>query len=299
MGACRRLRTLRDAFALLTLWLGITPAHAAPAAELPAECGTRSDFERELKQRLGDDAPVNTVLVTISEGPGRYHLRVQIADEVRELDDASCAELFRASVVVAVAMLLHGRSPPAPAAPPPPPPPRPREYPLFTATAGAGVAVGTLPRPVLALELEGETLWQRLGVALHLRYLSPTEKLLESGQGADLSALGAGVAGIFRPSPLWQARLGFAAQRLAAHGKGSAHNTDDTAWAAGPTLGLSLVPFRSRPFWAGIGAEGQLNAIRGRFEIRNYSKMLSAPPQPVFQVPWLAGSAFVRLGLVW
>jgi hypothetical protein len=282
------------------LWLGVTAAHATPALDFPPECGTPADFERELKQRLGSDADVSSVLASISQGPTRYHLRVQIGHELRELDDASCSELFRASVVVAVAMLMHDREPPPKPAPPPPPPTKPKSpYPLFTVTAGAGVSVGTLPKPVFALELEGESLWQRFGVALNLRHLSPTQKLLATKQGADLSAFSGGVAGIFRPSRRWEARLGFAAQRLAAHGVGSAHNADDTAWAAGPTLGLGFVPLQSGFFWAGFGAEGQLNAIRGRFEIRNYSGMLSDSPQPVFQVPWLAGSAFVRLGLAW
>ena len=298
MGACRRLRALGCAFACAWLWLGVSTAHAVPALDFPADCGTRADFERELKQRLGDDAQVGSVLVSISQGPHGYHLRVQIGSELRELDDASCAELFRASVVVAVAMLMHDEQAPPP--PPPPPAAKPKPlYPLFGVTAGAGVSLGTLPKPVLTLELEGETLWQRLGVAFNVRYFAPTEKLLKSSQGADLKALGVGVAGIFRPSQLWQARLGFAVQRLSAHGVGSAHNADDTAWAAGPTLGLGFIPLQSRSFWAGVGAEGELNAVRGRFEIRNYSGMLSAPPQLVFQVPWLAGSAFVRLGLVW
>jgi len=113
---------------------------------------------------------------------------------------------------------------------------------------GAGVSVGTLPKPVFALQLEGETLWQRLGVAFNVRYFSPTQKLLPSAQGADLRALGAGVAGIFRPSPLWEARLGFAAQRLSAHGVGSAHNADDTAWAAGPTLASASSRSSCDPF---------------------------------------------------
>ena len=299
MGACRRLRALHSAFVFAALWLGVTAAHAAPALDFPPECGTPADFERELEQRLGSDADVSSVLVSISQGPTGYHLRVQIGRELRELDDPSCSELFRASVVVAVAMLMHDREPPPKSAPPPPPKKPKSPYPLFTVTAGAGVSVGTLPKPVFALELEGESLWQRFGVALNLRYLSPTEKLLATKQGADLSAFSGGVAGIFRPSRLWQARLGFAAQRLAAHGVRIAHNADDTAWAAGPTLGLGLIPLQSGLFWAGLGAEGQLNAIRGRFEILNYSGMLSDSPQTVFQVPWLAGSAFVRLGLAW
>jgi hypothetical protein len=102
-----------------------------------------------------------------------------------------------------------------------------------------------------------------------------------------------------RPSRFWQARLGFAAQRLSGSGVHIASTQDSSVWAAGPTLGLGWYPVQRGAFWAGLGAEGQLNAIRGHFEILNYSKMLSEKPHELYAVPWLAGSAFVRLGVVW
>jgi hypothetical protein len=55
-------------------------------------------------------------------------------------------------------------------------------------------------------------------------------------------------------------------------------------------LGLSFTPFEPSPLWLGLGVEGQLNLLRGHFEILNYDG-------DVYDVPWLAGSAFVRLGL--
>lgn len=154
MGPCRRLCALSAA---LTLSLGVGRAHAA-SDDIPSDCGSRADFERELRQRLGSDTPLSDVHVSITPGaPGEkpYHLRVQIGHELRELDDASCSELFRASVVVAVAVLMHAREAAKQAPPPAPPPPAPpREYPRFTLTGGAGASVGTLPKPVLAFELE-------------------------------------------------------------------------------------------------------------------------------------------------
>jgi hypothetical protein len=160
--------------------------------------------------------------------------------------------------------------------------------------------VGTLPDPVLALELESKALWRYFGASAHLRYLLPSEKLTSTNRGVELRALGAGLSGIFRPSRWWEARLGFAAQRLNGQGSGSiAKQGTDSAWAAGPTLGLAFVPLQAGRFWAGAGAEGQLNAVRGRFEILNYYQPLSDDSLVVYQVPWLAGSAFVRLGLVW
>ena len=70
---------------------------------------------------------------------------------------------------------------------------------------------------MLALELEGKAFWQYLGVSVNVRYLAPTTKLDEQRKGVELQALGAGVSGLFRPSRLWEARLGFAAQRLSGH----------------------------------------------------------------------------------
>lgn len=282
---------------------GAPPAHAVPAPDIPPECGARASFDRELSKRLGDDTLASSVRVTITPAAGQYHLRVQIGSELRELDDPSCTELFRASLVVAVAMLLHDAqlapaSPASPASPRKPAPPS--EYPRFTLGVGAGVALGTLPHPVLALELESKAFWRHLGLSASLRYLAPTQKVDDQAKKVELQALGAGVAGLFRPSRRWEARLGFAVQRLNGEGGGSiAKGHQDSVWVAGPTLGLAFIPFQRGPFWAGLGAEGQLNAVRGSFQIIHYSRDVTGPPYEIYPVPWLAGSAFVRLGLVW
>jgi len=308
MAAGRGSRSQCNALALAGLACACAGVASLPAAakaasepELPTECGSRADFDAALKKRLGDSAPLGSVHVSITRAASRFHLRVQIGSELRELDDPSCSELFRASVVIAVAMLMHdeqlGESPqptrpvPAPVA---------REHPVFSIGAGGGVSIGTLPKPVLALELESKLLWRRWGVGASVRYYAPAKHLDALDEGVTLQALGAGITGIFRPSPLWEARLGFAAQRLSGEGAGSvAHPTGDSAWAAGPTLGLGFVPVHRGPFWAGLGAEGQLNAVRGRFQILHYSRDVSTASHEIYAVSWLAGSAFVRLGLVW
>jgi len=276
-------------------------AQAAPEPELPTECGSRADFDAALKKRLGDSAPFASVQVSITRAASRFHLRVQIGNELRELDDPSCSELFRASVVIAVAMLMHDeqlRESPQPTRPVPAP--VAREHPAFSVDAGGGLSIGTLPKPVLALELESKLLWRRWGVGASVRYYATAEHRDALNEGVNLQALGAGVTGVFRPSPLWEARLGFAAQRLSGEGAGSvAQRTGDSAWAAGPTLGLGFVPVHQGPFWAGLGAEGQLNAVRGRFQILHYSRDVATPSHEIYAVSWLAGSAFVRLGLVW
>ena len=296
-----RLRVSVLACASTMLAVPIANTRAATEPEIPVECGTRAAFDAELSQRLGDDAQPHLVHVTITRAVNRFHLRVQIGNEVRELDDPSCTELFRAAVVVAVAMRLHEPPPPDEAAAPPPAKPSPaREYPRFSVGAGAGLNVGTLPHPVFALELEGKAYWQYLGVSMNVRYLFPTTKLDEQQKGVELRALGAGVSGLFRPSRLWEARLGFAVQRLSGQGAGAiTRSHDDTVWAAGPTLGLTFVPIQQQLFWAGLGAEGQLNALRGNFQILHYSQDVTEPPREIYPMPWIAGQAFVRLGLVW
>lgn len=297
----RRLAARALAFA--TALLGASPSLAAVSEpDIPPECGTRADFDRELTRRLGQDTQTQGVNVSITQAASRYRLRVQIGNEVRELDDVSCTELFRASVVVAVAMLLHEPAKPE-AAPPPAPPRKPaplREYPRFSVGAGAGLSLGTLPHPVLSLELEGKAFWQYLGVSVNVRYLAKAEKRDAEDKSVELQAWGAGVAGVFRPSRQWEARLGFAAQRLSGRGGGSITQSHaDSVWAAGPILGLGFVPVQHGLFWAGLGAEGQLNAVRGSFKILHYSQDVTQPPREIYPVPWIAGAAFVRLGLVW
>jgi hypothetical protein len=291
------------ALALTALPLSAPAALAAPVeGRIPPECGSRSALDDELRVRLGNDARVSDVHVVITPQGNGYHLRVAVGAEQRELQDPSCTELLRAAVVVAVSLLLQGAAPAPPPAPPPavaPPPAAPRSSPLLGAGVGAGFSAGTLPKPVLTLEAEAQVLWRYLGLGVGVRYLLPAERRDDNRQGADLSALGATLTGIFRPAPAWEARLGLTVQRLSGTGVGSKSGSTDTVWAAGPALGLGWWPARYGAFRAGLGAEGQLNLARGRFEILNYSGELNGQRHVVYQVPWLAASAFVRWGLVW
>jgi hypothetical protein len=296
----RRARAGRCAFALAALCV-LAPKHAGAisSTSIPPECGSRANFDSELRKRLGDDAPVSNVHVAIEPRARGFHLRVQIGSELRELEDENCSELLRAAVVVAVAILLRERESSPPAPPPQPPPPAsppagPGERPHLTLSAGAGVCAGTLPPPVLGLELESKLLFRYWGLGLTLRYLTPGEQRDANDRGVRLQAVGAGAVGLFRPNRSWEARVGVAAQYLFGEGFGEGVPTFESragaAWAAGPTLGLAFIPVRGRRFWAGLGAEGQLNVVRGNFQIRNYSNN-------IYDVPWLAASGFVRLGL--
>jgi hypothetical protein len=291
MGAARRTRA-----AAIALALAASPAAATPDAPIPPECGSRAAFESELHQRLGSDTPLDGVHVEITPTPPHYNLRVKVGSELRELDDESCTELFRASIVIAMSLLLHDESEPEPVAPTESEPssdahegsPRPR----FTLGAGIGINAGILPSPVAAFELESKALWPQWGLSLGVRYLPSAETPASQERGVRLRALGAHLGGIYRPARPWEARLGFGAQRLTGEGIGTADPQQGAAWVGGPTLGASFIPFESELLWAGLGAEGQLNLIRGKFEILNYNG-------DVYDVALFSGSAFVRLGLIW
>jgi hypothetical protein len=270
-----------------------------PPHDIPSGCGTGAALDAELRHRLGDKPPQKRVHVSIVPRQNHFHLRVQLDDEVRQLEDESCTELFRAAVVVALAVLMQTEATPRALAPPSPPLQPRRQHPAYTLAGGAGVVVGSLANPVLGLALESKALWRRFGIALDLRYLTSTEKRDEQDKGVRLGGVGAGVAAIYRPAAGWEARLGVAAQRFTGEGRGQiAVFRDDVSWAAGPTGGLSVVAFEAAPFWVGLGAEGQLTLLRARFQIRNYSRDINAEPQDIFVSPWLAASGFVRLGLV-
>jgi hypothetical protein len=300
MGARGRRRAVSSALALTWLTLIAPEVRAQTGSDIPPECGTRAAFDAELRERLGADAPVDSVHVSIAPRAQGHHLRVEIGAELRELDDDSCSELFRAAVVVAVAMLMHDRTAPQAAPQPqatePPPAAHSGARPRFTLGAGAGVNLGTLPKATPAFELEAQALWRQWGIALGARYLMRRKELVDDARGATLQAVAGHAALIFRPSQAWQARLGFSTQLLLGDGQGSAKPQSAKVWAAGPILGLGFVPYESGPLWLGLGSEGQLNAVRGEFKILNYNREFD---RPVHSVPWLAGSAFVRLGLDW
>ena len=283
----------------LCSWLVALPASAAISAQIPAECGSLADFERQLEQRLGNVSTPEATRVTLTPELSGYHLVVEVGDQTRELHDASCQELLRAAVVIALALLEPKREEPASLAPEPAQPAQPAQ-PAANArrhsrakvalAAGGGVHVGTLPEATLMLELDAQLKWTRFGVATGFRYLLPQSTVDESGRGARIGAAGAYLAGLFEPWHRVQTRLGIVTYRMSASGLGSTEYRDGSAWELAPTLGATFVPFERPPFWTSVGIEGQLNLIRRSFEILNYRE--------VFQVPLLSGSAFARAGVV-
>ncbi len=309
-----RNRTHAASFALTLLlapWFA-AEARAANAFEIPAECGTQSEFAREVDARLPRNVPRPAPDVSIARSGSGYSLKLRLAEESREFSHADCRELFRVAVVVTVAMSLshseaHLQNPVSERAPAPPPvtsaaplqePIRPestergepRQHWAFGASAAPGVSFGMAPRPVLQFELEGRALRGMFGVALGLRYRAPGAEQDANDRGVRVSSFGGELAFVLRPHRVLEASLGASFYRLFGSGIGAVAERTDSAWSAGPTLGLMLIPLQRGGTWVGVGGDLHLDLVQPEFQILNYDT--------VFRVPLFSGSAFLRLGHV-
>jgi hypothetical protein len=280
------------------------PLRAAVPAEFPQGCGSSASFEGELRRRLESGVSLDTTRVTLTPEASGYRLVVEVGDERRELHDESCQELVRAAIVIALALL----EPSAPTAAAPAPgalpdaavSPSPKHSAAASASSaparvllggGPGLHVGTTPQPTLLLDLDAQLEWSRAGLAFGLRYLLPSSTRDRANHGVRVGGVGAYLEGTFEPWRRVQGQLGLVAYRLAGSGLGSVEQSRDTAWTMGPILGASVTPYAQGAFWTRIGAEGQINSIRPDFRILDYG--------PVFRVPKVSASVFVRVGLVW
>ena len=235
-------------------------------ADIPPECGTRAAFDAELSERLGDDAP--------TEHRARLdHASLRVAStcacrsatSCASSTTTSCTELFRAAVVVAVAMLLH----------------EPRQA-RRSAAAAARPAVAAARVPALQRRCRRRSQRRHVaapsagararGQSLLAIPGGERERALpfahrqarrQRARASSCKRWAPASRGSFRPSRRWEARLGFAAQRLSGRGDGSIAKAQ-RRHAFGrlvPRLGLGFVPIRaaacSGPGW---GPKGQLNA---------------------------------------
>jgi len=286
---------LRLVLGSAALLLGAGEARALGDAAIPSECGSLAEFEGTLRDRLGSAVALDATHLALTRELSGYRLNVAVGDERRELYDADCRELLRAAVVIALALLEPPRKDAPLTVPPsalaePKPAPTPRSVRLDLG-AEAGVHLGTVPQASLLLGVDAGLSSGRWGAAAGLRYLAAASIQDARQHGARVSGGGASLAGSFRPWPPLEARLGFILYRLFGTGLGTLAPRDDAAWEAGPTLGVSYRFSEKPPFFLRLGAEGQLNLLRARFEIRDYGR--------VFATPWVSGSGFVRAGVVW
>jgi len=273
------------------------PCFAQPKATLPPDCGTAEEFEGEVRRRLSKGISLpDTSLEIVPEG-GLYRLRMSVGSEQRELEDADCRQLFRAAVVVAVAVTLsqserppsETRRAPAPSASAPKAEER-RASNLEVALAlGGAMNLGLLPEMALALDLQGKSVfYDRFGVALSARYLFPRSAEKDAqGRGLTASAAGAQLLAVYRPLAYMEAGLGGSVYRLSGEGEGVGQRSD-TAWGGGPNAALSFLPLPSGPLWLGLGTELQWNVIRPTFEFASHG--------PIFTSSRFDFSVFLRLG---
>lgn len=244
------------------------------------------------------------VALEIAQESAGYALRMNVNGEARELHDLECRELFRAAVVVTVALTLsHG-------------PPRPRARNVkpvagepvseqhsarlterddlaprnvdVRVAAAAGLDSGLLPGAAIGLEVFGAASFrERIGASLAARYLARRSQQDAAGRGLVVDAFGGQALGRYRLNSRWEAGLGAALYRLDAEGLGPGRRPDH-AWAFGPAAEISFEPLQIPVWWLGISAEARWNLLRPTFEFRNYG--------PIFTASRFDFSLFLRLG---
>jgi hypothetical protein len=283
--------------------LASVPSWAAASLRVPAECGSEAEFERETRARLDREVPALPTVVAIERAGDGYLLRMRVGNELRELRDHDCRELFRAAVVVAVATAMSQSRPagqPKRAAPEPAAKEPARELPTErgdrapspltgSLAIGGGAHSGHSPKLVPLVELEAKVSASHFGGALGLRYLAPGSTLDDAGRGVEIEGIGVQLAGLYAPLPLIEARLGVGAFRLSGSGLGSPGDRSDTAWSGGPIAGVSVLPLRRGRVWVAAALEGEWHVLRPAFQILNYGE--------VFRVSKFGGSALARLGV--
>lgn len=93
-------------------------AHAAGTFDVPAECGTRAEFDEQVTRLRGAQDELSAADVYIVQDGGEYVLRVVVAGSERQLRSADCRELFRSAPVIVVATLSAVAAQPPSEAPP-------------------------------------------------------------------------------------------------------------------------------------------------------------------------------------
>jgi len=293
-------------------------SRAAAARELnvavPAGCGTTEQFREELARRLGATFALPNIELSIFASDAGYTLRMQVGGEQRELHDTECEALFRAAVVVAVAILLPTAeakeppkaAPPKPAKPPPSPPAKERQTPSSApsrparparplelelwASLGAGLNLGLVPHPTLAFDAQIKAFARRrFGIAVAGRYLLERELEKDDGRGVQVSGFGGQALLLFRPHPAWETGVGASLYRLSGTGLAEERFTA-SALVVGPNLSVSFLALQRQWFWVGVSAEFQWNAQRPEptFTILDYGD--------IYTVPEFSGTLLLRLG---
>jgi hypothetical protein len=218
-----------------------------------------------------------------------------VGDQSRTLKDKDCADLFRAGVVVALA-LWNAPTPAPPASeaaalpaanrqqdPPArasreiaaePPQPEPTRW-RWQGSAGAqlGVVQGLLPRWALAVGAFGACEYGPFGLVGDLRYLPPSDERDENDKGVRVRAQGASLAARYRAAPWLGTEVGGFAYRVKGEGLGSRADRSAIVVAAGPQLGLWVTALELAEFELRLGSEAQFALWQPRFEVLAYKEV--------------------------
>jgi hypothetical protein len=312
-----RIHNTLLAMAPLAVGLSIAPRVLASGQfEVPQGCGDRAQFEARVRERMGSDAKalLDTLDLSIERHRETYALFMRVGAESRQLEDGNCEDLFRAAVVVAVALWVA----PIPAQHPPevqsraprstpnanpevnagarhvrqsestvsPPrgrfqvlPLRPRRpLPPLRLSGELGFSRGLQPRLSPVFGLRGALEFESFGIASTLRFLPPNRGQDGNGRGVSVIAIGGHLAGYFKPASRLGLQAGVSTYYLQGTGIGSDGTSTASVMSFGPLLGLWAILWQSHAFSLSLGLEGQWELLRPRFEILDYGEVFRVSP---------------------
>jgi len=308
----------------------VLPAHTRELIagfEVPEPCGTREQFETSIRNRVGD-AEAEAILASLSlwirEQPDAFTLTMQIGAETRSLQDRDCKQLFRAAVVVAIALWeapQRSSTPssasdlPAPVAPRVQDTPKPEaalalqvpsvrilgpvglvqidpkvREPRTRVPLGTefGVSTGLQPKPGLLLGIRGGLELGSLGFWASLRWYPSRGDRDVNNRGVEVTAFGVRAVGAYRLAESIGVELGVSVHGLRGTGLGSNQTASALVWTVGPVMGLWATPVRWGSAFLAAGAEAHLALLRPRFEITDYRQ--------VFRLGAVGGATFLVAG---
>lgn len=297
--------------------------------ELPAHCGSRGQFDSAIRDRLGSEAGALLEVIALSiqeQADGGYALHMQIGGDTRHLRDPSCEELFRAAVVVAVALWqapssssAHRADAPPPAAVPPAngpvtlpnadlpsaplrelrvqgpwggvqpiaSPATKRQLRLLVA-AELGLSAGLQPQGGPFIGVRGAVESKGLGLVAGVRWLPSNSNRDQNERGVEVTAVEVQLAGYALPIRQLALQVGASADYVYGAGLGSKSDTSAGLWCLGPLVGFWLFAWQGASATVAVGADVQLQLIRPSFEILQYGS--------VFQVAPVTGHAYLAAG---
>lgn len=154
----------------------------------------------------------------------------------------------------------------------------------------AGLVAGLVPEAGLLLGLEPSLRHGAFDFGVGLDYVAAREQLDATRRGVKVHAWGFSFRWGWRPHRLLDLYAAAYGSLLTGTGKGSKRTLTDHAWALGPRLGIRVRPISYRGISLFLGADGQLEVIRPRFEIQGYRE--------VFRPYWLNGTIHTGVGCV-